>query len=337
MAEIAFEKLQLGKQGTTPGTPVAATTVFPVNPGAAMVSLDRSLDSPDEDFGQLARHQPGRGSYGMRDAALTLPFEVRFEDVMHMLEMRMAGGVTPSGGGPFTWVYTNDLNSDTTRYYTMEAGSETSQDQWQATGCVIEDLEFSFADLAAAGNSPWLATANVVAINRAINPLTGSLSAPASMETIEGHLSIISEGTTGTAFAALAALSASLVSYKVKISGPRPQRAYGSGSDVGTAYGIKKRETTFEAAIKVSATAKTDLHDIFNAAGSPAGERRWRIAATGSGTKSWIIDGRVRFDAVNTYDRDGERTYMVAGQYVNDPTLASDLQITVVNGVGSLA
>ena len=336
MAELVFEKLQLGKQGATAGTPVAATTVFPVNPGAAMADLNRMIDSPDEDFGLLSRHQPGRASYGMRAAALTLPFQLRYQDIMSILEMRMAGGVVPTGGGPFTWVYTNDDSSDSTRYYTMEVGSETAQDQWQVTGAIVEDLEFSFANLAAAGNSPWLGNATVVGINRGINNLTGGQSAPASMETVEGHLTIMSEGTTATAFAGLAALSASLVAFKVKIAGPRPIRAYGSASDVGTAFGIKKRESSFEAVVKVSATSKTDIHDIFNAAGAVAGERRWRIATTGSGTNAWTVDGRVRFDAVKTFDRDGERTYMITGHYVKDATLGGDLQITLVNGVATL-
>ena len=50
--------------------------------------------------------------------------------------------------------------------------------------------------------------------------------------------------------------------------------------------------------------------------------------------RRWMGAGQQR--EAGTFDRDGERTYMIAGHYVKDSTLGGDLQITLVNGVATL-
>lgn len=336
MSEIVFDKLQMGLQTGTPAAPgaaVAATVAFPIDAGLIDPELDRGYDSPDEDYGMLARHQPGRGSYGLRSAGVPLTFVGRFEDIMRFLEMRLAGGITPTGSNPYTWTYTMDNTSDTCKVYTLELGSETSTDQYQLSTCLVTDFEIGFDSLVAPGDYPWKVTLTVVALNRAVNPLTAALSAPSGMETIQGHLTTIFEGSTSTAFASLAELSASLIRYKLKISGDRPYRAYGGASDVSTGFGLKKPEVTVDALIKVGSTAKSDIHDIFNAAGAVAGERRWRVSATGSGSKVFRTDLRVRFDSVKREERDGESAYAVTGHAVYDSTLSSALQAVVINTI----
>lgn len=336
MSEFAFNVLQFGRQSVV-GTAVAASTIFPADPGVG-IDLDRGYTSPDEDFGVLSRHQAGRGSYGLRGAQLTIPAVARFEDLMHVLERRLAGGVVPSGAGPYTYTYNLDETSDTAKFYTIENGSETSQDQWRATGCVATDLELGFDSLAAPGEAPWKTSETVIALDRQPNAKTGALTAPVAMETIEGHLTTLLEGTTATAFASLAELTASLIQFRLKISGDRPRRAYGNNTpaDLASGFGIVKPEVTFDAQVKVSATSKTNVHDIFNAAGAVAGERRWRVKAVGSGTKVLTIDGRVRFMAIPIGDRDGERIYQVSGHYLKDATLASSLQIVLINSVSTI-
>ncbi len=115
-------------------------------------------------------------------------------------------------------------------------------------------------------------------------------------------------------------------------------RAYGGTTDVATRFGIKqKSNATFEALIGVSATAKTDFHDIWDVASpAPLGERRWRVQAAGTGTKLFTVDARVGIFAVPTDESDGERVFKVTGEFVDDALLSASHQITIVNSVAAL-
>lgn len=332
MAEAVFHKLQFGRQ-TVVGTPVAATTIFPCT--GTVIDLDRAYANPDEDYGELSDEQTGRGSFGVRGAELSLEADARFQDLMHPLEMHVAGGVVPSGIGPYTYTYTWDNTADTVKFYTAEDTDETQG--WRGTGLVLDELTLGFDALSAPGNAPWRVGGSGLLLDRSATAATGSLTAPASMETLEGHLTQLYEGTTATAFASLTELSASLISFRLTSTANRVRRPYGGTSDVATAYGFSaKPGVTFEAMVKLGATSKTNIHDIYNTAGSVVQERRWRVKVTGSGTNTLTIDARVRFRSVNIGDRDGERTYLVNGSFVKDATLASRGQIILVNSVASI-
>ena len=155
---------------------------------------------------------------------------------------------------------------------------------------------------------------------------------------VQGHLTRLYEGTTGTAFASLAELAGSLKSFTMTSNRNLARRAYGSSSDVATAFGFKDMSnTTFEAKVAVSASSKSDFHDIWNAA-SPAalGERRWRVKAIGTGSKAFTIDLRAGILAVPYDDVDGERVFKVTGECVDDATLGAPWQATVTNGIAAL-
>lgn len=335
MAQLAFDKIQLGRQSVLV-TPVAATTGFPGK--ATSWALDRGYNNPDEDWGRLSDEQPGRGLFGLRGAAWALAGQVRFEDYMHLLEMHVAGGVIPTGAGPYTYTHTADELGLTPKPYTIEMGSETSQDQWRLTGALIRELSLGFDALTAPGNAPWTADANGVALDRSITALTPAISAPATLETAEGHLTTISEGPTATAFASLPELSATLVNFRFASTVPYSLLAYGSASgDTAIDRGVEgKAGVTFEAGLRVTASTKSNVHDIYNTAGSSVQERRWRIRVAGSGTKTLTTDGRVRFRTVDRADRNGEAIYSIAGSFVYDPSLAARLQVIGVNSVSTI-
>lgn len=336
MSEIVFDKLQLGLQTGTPAAPgaaVAATIIFPIDAGLIDPDLDRGYASPDEDYGVLSRHQAGRGSYGLRAANIPVTFVARFEDIMRFLEMRLAGGITPTGTDPYTWPYTADETSDSTKVYTGEIGSETSQDQYRLSTMIVTDLELSFGPLTAPGDHPLKVTATLQALNRTPQALTAALSAGASMETIEGHLSNLYAGSTATAFASLTEFANHLVSYRLRYSGARPYRPYGGATDVSTGYGLAKPEATVEMAVKVSATSKAEFLDQFEASGAVAPERRVRMKITGSNSREFRIDHRLRYEKVKRGERDGEAVYMITGHAVKDATLASALQAVVINHI----
>lgn len=342
MSEAVFQTVALGRQSVV-GTAVAATVIFPAEAGFTGFELDRAAESPDEDFGSTSREYTGRASTGVRWATGSLASKARFQDFMHILEMHAQTGVTPThSAGYYTHAYTMDESanalSTALKPYTIEYGVRGStQDEQRAIGVVADSLELGFDAISAPGNSMWNAGLSLVALDRKFNAMTGSLSAPSILETMEGHLTTLSEGSTGTAFASLSALTGSLKQFSLRSSLNAIGRAYGGTSDVATAIGRSgKGEIEFDALIAIGATSKSDILDIYDNAGSVQTERRWRIAVTGTGSNSLTIDGRVRFNTVNVENSDGERLYTVNGRFVYDSTLAGRAKFTLVNQIANI-
>lgn len=345
MSEGVFNVVQLGRQ-TNIATAVAATTVFPVDSGFLGFELDRATEQPEEDFGSTSREYPGRESHGVRWATASLPFVARFEDIVHPLEMHVAAisGGTPTGtASPYTYGYVYDetgaaLNT-ALKPYTVQYGVKGStQDEWRAVGVIANELELGFDALSAPGNSMWKGTLGLVAINREVSTITASQTAPTTLETMEGHLTTLAEGPVGTAFASLSTLSGSLKQFSLRSSNQAVGRAYGASSgDTASAIGRSGKGTVeFDALIGIGATAKTDIHDIYNVSGGLATERRWRLVCTGSGVNTFTIDGRVRFHAVNVGEHEDERLYAVSGVFVYDPTLLGRGKFTLTNAVATI-
>jgi hypothetical protein len=334
MSDAVFNTIQLGQQSVH-GTPVAASVIYPADAGA-IIELDRATTSPEEDYGDISRHHSGRSYHGVRAAQLPLASEARFEDLPEVLEMHVEGGVVPTGAGPYVWIYDFDETADTLKRYTVEAGTNETEDQWEISDCLATDLELGFDALTVPGASPWKVSASLLGKDRVQAALTGALSAPAVLETMLGHNTTLLEGTTATAFAALGALPASLAQFRMRSALNLGRRVYGGSADTFSAYGRGRGVIEFDAMVKISATSKTNIHDIWNVAGAVPTERRWRINVAGSGTKVMTIDFRPVFTAVPIGDRDGERLYSLSGYFVKDATLASRGRITITNSVATL-
>lgn len=337
MSEAIYNVVQFGRQAAM-GTPVAATTVFPVDAGFTGFDLDRASESPDEDFGDESREQPGRESTGTRLATASLPFVARFQDIAHVFEMHAhATTGTPSGtAAPYTYTWTLG-NGTAQKLYTIEAGVDGStQDEWEAQDVVGTGLNLGFDALSAPGNSMWRGAADLVASDWVAAAITGSQSAPSVLETLEGHLTQLYQGPVGTAFASLPELT-SLKAFSFNSAQNNQGRAYGGTADKVTAWGKSgKGEVGFDAMIGITSASKTGVLDIYHAAGSVVTERRWRVKVNGSGDNSLTIDARVRFRAVPVGDHEGERLYAVSGVFVKDPTLGGRAQFALTNAVSSI-
>lgn len=343
MSEGVFSVVALGAQ-TSIATAVPASTVFPVDAGFTGFALDRAAQSPDEDFGSTSREHPGRGSTGVRAATASMPFVARFEDLQEVLASHVKTISTPTGtASPYTWAFTFDESSSSLasalKVRTVEYGVDGStQDEWRAVGAIVNDLQLGFDALTAPGNAAWKGTLGWIATTREASALTGTASAPATLETIEGHLTTLAEGDTSTAFGSLATATATLKQFQLSSNNYGVLRAYGGASDTATDIGrSQKGDVQFDAIVAVSATTKSDVHDAYAVAGSVPTERRWRIVAAGSGTKSFTIDFRCRLTAVDIGVQEGERLYQVHGAWVYDPTLAGRGTLTLVNGVAASA
>lgn len=342
MSESVYRILQIGAQSGTalaPGSAVAATYLYPCEPGGPP-TLDRGSAIPNEDVGRNVRNRPGRGYHGLRAAELPFESDVRFEDIMYLLEMHYAGGVTPTGAeAPYTWVYPLEGGVPTIIPYTIEEGViGDTNDQWEIRSALINELTLEFDALAAPGVSPWRASGTIVGFDRAIAALTADLVPPASLETAQGHLTTVSDGSTATAFASLTALSSSLIRFSMTSNRNLVPRPYGGTDDLSSAWGFSEKTTaTYESMFKIASATKTASYDVHNSAGGAITDRRRRWTATGSGDKRLHIDGRVSILNVEIDDRDGERVYMESGEFVDDTTLTAPVAITVINGVDALA
>jgi hypothetical protein len=341
MSENVFNIVQLGKQSgtfTAPGSAAAATFLYPVEEPVNM-ELDRASTFPAQDVGRNMRNRAGSGFHGLRGSTVTLASQVRYEDVMDILEMCFAGGVVPTGVGPYVWVYTFEGATPTLIPYTIEGGNtDAAQSQMRMRSCLVNSLTIGFEALTAPGAFPWTLSAEVFGFDREITALTPALAARTGLEVVQGHRTILSEGTTATAFSALTTLSNSLKSFTATFNRNLARRAYGSASDIPLSYGFTdKSNGTFEMKVAISATAKTDFHDIWNVATPAAlGERRWRLKSDGISPKSFQIDLRAGILAVPYDENDGERLFSVTGELVDDDTLVGGAQITVTNSIASL-
>jgi hypothetical protein len=326
MSEGVFNIVALGRQASL-ATAVPASTVFPVDAGFLGFELDRATESPDEDWGSTSREMPGRESHGVRWATASLPFVCRFEDIMHALEMHVAtvSGGTATGSA-YTWTFdeTSSSLAVALKPYTLEYGVDGStQDEWRAVGVIADELEVGFDALSAPGNSMWRGTLGLVAVNREANAITGTATAPTTLETMEGHLTTLAVGSTSTAFGALSTTGISLKQFSLRSRNNAVGRVYGGASDTASDIGRSaKGEVEFDALVAISSNAKSSILDVFNVSGSPATEQRWRIAVAGSGSKSFRYDARVRFRATNLGEHENEHLYAVSGVCVKDATLA---------------
>lgn len=341
MSEGIYQHAAIGRQSAV-GTAVAATVKFPVETGWQGFELNRGEESPEEDYGSTSREQAGREQHGVRIATASMPFVWNFENGMVPLESHL-DTVSPTGVGPYVYTYvadeSADLLSSAVKPVTIEYGVDTStQDEWRAYGCVIDELELGFDALTAGGNSLWKGSASWVALDREYNAMTGSLSAPSALEAMEGHLTTLAEGSTSTAFASLSALTGSLKAFRLRSKVNAVLRAYGGTSDIATSIGRNGFGTVeFEAMVGIASATKTAISDVYHAAATVKQERRWRIAVDGAGNNAAAIDMRVRFRASDRGDHEGERLYLVKGVGVYDATLAGRLKIALTNDVSAHA
>lgn len=242
---------------------------------------------------------------------------------------------------PFTWTYafdeTTGLISSAVKPYTWEYGDPNStQDEMEAATVIITDLEVGFDALSAPGNQMWKAQMSLLGLARVQAAMTGSLSAPTPRETMEGHLTTFNEGGTGTAFGSLSALGSTLKQFSLRSSLSAVIRAYGGASDVGVAIGRSAKATVEGSALlAINSTSLTDIHDIFNVAGSIPTERRWRITVDGAGSNAMTIDLRPRFTKVERGEHEGEILYAVDFACAYDSTLGSRGTFGLTNAIAA--
>lgn len=335
--ESVFRTIQLGKESSYgDGGNGTATIAMAVDPGAFEFTLDRAVNIPDVDAGGIGRNYSGVASSGVRQATSSGSIEARFEEIGQWLEMAVGTGVVSGTASPYTHTYAFDWGSDSVLSRFIEVKAD--QQDFLAKGVVVTSIDLGFDNIGGGQNVPWKISVELLAADYSVGTATASVSFPGTAEVIEGHYSTVSEGPIATAFASLSELSSSLVSYHLRVDNPTPLRPYGGTADTAAAHGRQKRTSTVTAMLAVGSTALADSFTIYNVSGSVPTPRRWRVAATGSGTKSLTIDHQLLLKEVKIEPdgRDGERLLSVTAEAIYDSTLTTDCQIAIA-GLGIAA
>jgi hypothetical protein len=235
------------------------------------------------------------------------------------------GGTVTTGGQ----TYTAGTTTDTTESMTYEISTDVQD--FIASGVKATSLELSYDAIGPGENSPWRVSADLQSNRVVKGSATGSLTIPSVLETMEGHLTQVYQGTTATAFASLGELTNHLIQYSLRIEQEKPLRPYGSTVDYASNVGIRKRRSTMNALFALSATSISDIYDIFDSTGGLLSERRMRIKVNGSANKTMTVDHRLAYMNVvpDPNGRDGEYVLSVEGNATYDSTQATDLVLAI--------
>lgn len=333
MAEAAFRVLQLGKESTF-NTAVDATTIFPCDPGSGEFTLNRATAVPDEDWGRAIRNQSGRGSHGARVATASVSAPARFEDLGHLLTMALGTAIT-TGSGTYVHVWDQDTTADTVKSYTFRTNDGVAP--FVTTGVVVTGFQLGFDAIGPGDNQMWQVSADLQGADHTQGTATSGVSDPSALETMEGHLTTIAMGPSGTAYASLPAIGTALVSYQLDYSCEKPLRIYGGSSEVAGGVGKLKGLGTVTMLLKVADYTIDESWDIFAVSGGAPTERRVRVTCDGAGVNVMTIDHRLIFTDVHIEPdgREGERLISITAETVYDSTLGSDVEITITNAVTS--
>jgi hypothetical protein len=303
--------------------------------------LNRGSEFPKQDRGRNVRNNPGSGYHGIRSASTSLSSQVRYEDLLDVLEQCYSGGIVPSdlGGGLFRWDYLFEASAPTLIPYTYEGGNtDEPEAQMRLVSALISQLTLSFPDIPSEGAAPWELSGDVMAFDRELNEFTPGLVARPGLQVAQGKYTRLLQGDTSTAYDNLAEIEESLKMFSCVANRNLTRRAYGGSGDLPSRYGFSDSSNgTFTARVAVSNETRTDFHDIWNVVvPEPIAERRWRVLCEGGGGRAFWVDARVGMLAMPIAEADGERLFEISGEFVDDEALDGNHQISVINTVATL-
>ncbi len=327
-------RIYLGRE-STPGTPVAATTIWRGVGGNLQDT--REITVVDEQIGVLVKSNRSYLSRlgGSLDMAAT---PATFEQILHILEAgikTIGTGAADGAGTGKIYNYAMGTTVNTLKTYTIETG-----DNQQA-----EEMEYSFVEsftLSGERGAPVMMSANWLGRQVTNTTFTGALSVPTVEEIITGKGSFYIDDVGGTIGST--AVTGTLLAWELQVTtGWRPKFVV----DKGQLYfdfiyfDPDQFEATFSATYEHNATAVTEKgHWRSNT------PRLIRLSIPGSATatpgttystKLLQLDMACRYTTFNALDSDeGNSIITVEGAVGYDSTSAKSLDILVVAELSSV-
>jgi len=335
MGEVALRFIQGGYEGSK-GTATAATTQLLGK--ITSTSFNSPREFVDEDRSSLVGAY--RVTQGIKDHGFVFEGEATYEQLGWHFGTGVKGSVSATTVGTTgkQYVFTPNATSagDDLKAATVEFGDDSQE--FELTYCEIASWTLGFDALTVGGTFPLMFSANYVGQAVTSNTKTASLSVP-TVESIDGATGSVSIGATSVAFGSLTALTGSLRSFRLNYDNALGRKVFVGGGRTYSDIGRGRRMISFDAVFEGNSDGVTRFVEW-----DLATEKRLRLAFAGSlisgsspATANQLrIDGRVlftSFDPVGSVDTN--TIYAISGQYIYDSTLASDIQMTLINNQAS--
>lgn len=322
-----FNKVQLGRE-TTPGTSVAATTIWRGPFAAPEDGIVRVRK--EEDIGALLK--PSVDYTTRLGATIAFPStELSFEQILHVLEASFKTA-TPGGEGPYVYAYSMPVAAARTiKTYTIEAGNVlVPTDAAEFPHSFVQEFTLSGkVDEAWMVESTWLSARWVNAT------MTSALSVPSVDPAIFGLTEFYvddSGGTIGTT-----QVTGKLLEVEIKLETGLMFVPAGDGN----LYPIAIKYTEPKGTIGLSYELEEDTGASFVAAERAAWKdgtgRLMRFAVTGTGDNAMQIDAHVLYDKVGSYENsDGNVSVKAEGTIRYSSADSLFMEIEVTNGLSAV-
>lgn len=318
--ELWRSYFQIAKE-TTPGTTVSATRRMYFDIDGSRLSRDR--DARAHRFATGTRDNVRAFTLGPTVVGGTLKMPLSASELVELLLMTLAGGVTPADSDPvFLWTFTpgNTLDPATLEWYD---GARA----WEAGGVYGNKIKFS-----GNVNGENMVEADVFGMNMATASMTGSLS-ERTPDIIEGWETALFVDTFGGTPGSTQ-VTGTLINWEVEIDN-QLGRKYFAGNTLNLG-GVAVGELGVTAKLTYEAAASAAATEFSNWDG--ATKRLVRLmfgnneVISGSDKKYVAIDVPGAWNAFDLGGTDeGTRVYELGLQYVFDPTNDFGVQILAQN------
>ena len=319
-----FNKIQLGRE-TTPGTAVAATTIW--RGPFVMVDDTRDRQVVEETVGLFV---PAERSFdAWLGAQLTMAeTELTFEQVLHLLEAGIMAA-TPSGTGPYTYTYTlgSGAPSDI-KTYTLQAGNTlVSGDNLRMPHSYVEQFT-----LRGKAKESWKMGGAWMGAQAEVSALTGSLSLPSVEEALFGNTKLYLDASGGTIGSTQA--TGVLMGAEIQVNTGIMPVPVGDGNIYYQSLKRNRPEITYSLILELEDSSVVVTERTAQRAGNI---RLLRLLVEGTSSRSLTIDLAAKHDRVNPYeDQDGNTVVKIDGHAVYSSTDSLFAVFKVINNLSSV-
>ena len=326
-AGYTFNKIQLGRE-TTPGTAVAATTVWRGLMAMPEDARDRKI--VEEQVGIFA---PLERTYEtMLLGKLAMPAtELTFEQVCHILEAGVKTA-TPSGTGSYTRLYDFPTASavNTVKTYTIEAGNTL-------VAADVQKMEYSFVEefeLSGKVGEAWKMSSNWIGRQLTTSTFTSSLALPTVTEAVFNRTKLYIDATGGTLGATQK--TGVLMGAKMRVRTGIVYVPVGDGSLLFATHKFVVPKIDFSITLEVEsgsvvATERQAFKD------NVVRLIRLKVDGVNALNNSLSLDFAGKYDKINGYENDnGNTTLTLDGHAVYSATDNLFWKATSINQVAAL-
>lgn len=320
MGTAALRKVQLGTEGATWGTAVAATGIL-----SAVEDFNWRAEVTNQQnrflAGTLSPSQKVTQTYAQGSASITQAATP--EDLLYVLDAGFNAAST-AGANPYTWTHSAPTTSQTITSRTLEFYDGTTC--YEMDGALVNQFSISGAltDVWKVSSS-WVGqSVTKTTVTGALNERTFTLIPTATTSVWIDDIG----GTVGTT-----AVSATLIGFNLQVGTGVHLKTFMSGSVNPASYGKRELNGTLQLTLEANATGVGELDKFLAGTG-----RLIRIKGT-NGTPYIQIDfaGDITNHDSAWGDRDGNTTLTLnlAGRY-DSGAFANWLKITCNNAVSAL-